>query len=897
MQAGAHAWTHRAVLACAALSVCAVLGTGAAAWADAPDLPAGDSDQAAVAANGGEDPATRGDALPAEPAEPAGPAENGDAGGAGEGAGDGNDAASVQPSGDRGTDSADGAQVPDGGLGIADAANPDVAAGSDDSAAGDGRLPGEDASSSAVAPAELVGFVYASHASPALGDHVGLAVFLGQDRGQAASATLTLKGALGEVSFPAGAIDDGYLVFDVDTALLGEGAAQVVKLEAAYVDGACATADFSTEQLACAIEVLPAQEGAVSDSPAKLGDSSQGDAAQDDAEALAGAVVQGDSAQGVAPDGEAALSLPEDALLWVPQAGQAARVSMGAAIELARAVCDKLLALGFSEFAPVAAPADAESDIATFAKPKPYLYKDTPDNEWYVTEGWLDYVSSSGLMSGYSGGADAGKFGPADQISRAQVLVILYRYANADSSATTNASKYGKTSHFSDVPTGQYFTAAVEWGYQNGITTGYTGTGSFGPYDPITRQDLATMLYRFAKRCGVGGSLANISSFPDSGQVSGYASNAMKWANARGIITGDKSQKPTALKPQANTTRAEAAKMFTVLVRDTLDGAQLQGPSWSYASLATSGHYLVEGGNVTVTPQVTGSASGLSYEYGWYNAAGESWRSGAKKDKSFSFYLGSSGTFTLWCQVSDSDGVSYIQTSDVTVWKALDPKVTPSWDTHTWTVSPNLTTGSANGFTYEYVWKSGADGHTASVVGSTRGGTSQNVTVGADGFYWLCVTATDPEGHASTGAVRVKALSGTSLDMYNHVRNLTSPTDWLLSVDDSNCTVGIYYKMPYGWIESAVWDCSPGVYSTPTVHGLFSVGSRGYYFDSYGVRCFYWTQFWGDYLFHSTTFYTNGTPLDTRLGMHLSHGCVRLQISNAKWIYDNIPEGTTVYVY
>ena len=75
------------------------------------------------------------------------------------------------------------------------------------------------------------------------------------------------------------------------------------------------------------------------------------------------------------------------------------------------------------------------------------------------------------------------------------------------------------------------------------------------------------------------------------------------------------------------------------------------------------------------------------------------------------------------------------------------------------------------------------------------------------------------------------------------------------------------------------------------------MGSRGYYFNSGNVRCFWWTQFYGDYLFHSTTYYHNGAVADSRLGLALSHGCVRLNINNAKWIYDTVPTGSTVVVY
>ena len=811
-----------------------------------PDAPAtGDPDQPAAPA-------------PGEPAQPDAPATPDNSAGIG----------SDQPSAP-GEGAASGADKPAEG----DGSSADKPAEKDDAA----DKPAGDTEADAVAPvapAELVNFAYASHAAPALGDKVPLAIALQDENAQPAKGVLTVRGALGDVTFESTRTDGRFLVFDLATESLGVGQAQLVQLEVTFADESRGVVDFLADAAAYVIEVAQEAPEAADADAEDAPDAADPTAAQQDAAGK--------------------MNLPADARLWLFQKDEPAKVFDGSSIEVEQAVAEKLLALGFGEFEVVPAP----TEIDALAASKPYLYKDTPANEWYVTEGWLDYVTSSGLMTGYTTGADAGNFGPQDQISRAQVLVILYRYANPSSDATTNPSSYGTTTHFYDVPTGEYFTAAVEWAYQNGITTGYIGTGLFGPNDPVTRQDLATMLHRFAKGCGVGGNLGNISSFPDANEVNAYAWNAMRWANGRGIITGDKTQTPARLKPQANTTRAEAAKMFTVLVRDTLNGAQLQGPAWTYSSLSTPNHYLIAGGNITATPQVSGSTSDLTYEYGWYNTAGETWRSGSKKDASFSFYLGGSGTFTLWCQVTDSNGISRIQTAEVIVWQALAPTATSAWDMHSWTIGVNHTAPSNSGFTFEYVWKKGMYEDTAATLGREKStNTSKTVWLDSDGFYWLYAKVTDPEGHQSYAGTRVKVVSGASVYMYNEIRNLTSPTEWLLAVDTESCLVGVYYKMPYGWEEGALWACSPGTYYTPTVTGLFSVGSRGGYFDSYGVRCYYWTQFCGDYLFHSTTYSTNGVPIDTRLGMHLSHGCVRLETSNAKWIYETIPSGTTVYVY
>lgn len=125
----------------------------------------------------------------------------------------------------------------------------------------------------------------------------------------------------------------------------------------------------------------------------------------------------------------------------------------------------------------------------------------------------------------------------------------------------------------------------------------------------------------------------------------------------------------------------------------------------------------------------------------------------------------------------------------------------------------------------------------------------------------------------------------------------SSPTGYLTLVNRSTHKVAIFQGSQGSWSCVKYWDCADGKASTPTVTGVFHVGSRGYYFDSGSARCYWWTQFYGNYLFHSVLYTHSGQLMDGRVGIALSHGCVRLKIENAKWIYDNIPRGTTVVVY
>lgn len=126
-----------------------------------------------------------------------------------------------------------------------------------------------------------------------------------------------------------------------------------------------------------------------------------------------------------------------------------------------------------------------------------------------------------------------------------------------------------------------------------------------------------------------------------------------------------------------------------------------------------------------------------------------------------------------------------------------------------------------------------------------------------------------------------------------------SSTNWLILVDITQNRVGIFNGSLGNWKLQNFWLCSSGAPNTPTRVGQFTVGNKGYSFgEDHGYSCYYWTQFYADYLFHSVKYYA-GTRriMDGRLGMNISAGCVRMQIDQAKWIYDNIPRGTKVVVY
>lgn len=142
-------------------------------------------------------------------------------------------------------------------------------------------------------------------------------------------------------------------------------------------------------------------------------------------------------------------------------------------------------------------------------------------------------------------------------------------------------------------------------------------------------------------------------------------------------------------------------------------------------------------------------------------------------------------------------------------------------------------------------------------------------------------------------------MSGVSVQISSRAAYASSDTNWLIVTDTSACKVAVFAGSKGNWTTVKYISCSPGKPSTPTVKGEFKVTGRGLSFGKPTYTCWYYTQFYGDYLFHSVI-YNKGSKTsiqDGRLGMQLSHGCVRLALNEAKWIHDNIPNGTKVIVF
>ncbi len=167
-------------------------------------------------------------------------------------------------------------------------------------------------------------------------------------------------------------------------------------------------------------------------------------------------------------------------------------------------------------------------------------YTDVDAGAWYADA--VSYVTDNGLMGGTSSTA----FSPEDAMTRAMLATVLYRAA--DTPAVTG------TDDFTDTADGIWYADAVLWASRQGLVTGY-GDGTFGTDDPVSREQIAAILWRYA-----GSPQAqDAQAFSDESTISAYAADAVDWARANGIVNGKENN---TFDPQGNATRAEVATIL-----------------------------------------------------------------------------------------------------------------------------------------------------------------------------------------------------------------------------------------------------------------------------------------------------------------------------------------------
>ena len=193
-------------------------------------------------------------------------------------------------------------------------------------------------------------------------------------------------------------------------------------------------------------------------------------------------------------------------------------------------------------------PASKVSVKATFKeaeKPVTMPFADVAEGAWYYDS--IKYVYSNGMMVG----TGDTKFSPNATTTRGMIVTILYRLEGEP--VVSGASS------FNDVAEGRYYANAVKWAAENEIVSGY-GNGQFGPEDPITREQMAAILYRYATFKDFDMTkTADLSKFTDSGKISDWSKAALSWANAEGLVNG---KGGGILDPLGNATRAEVSAIL-----------------------------------------------------------------------------------------------------------------------------------------------------------------------------------------------------------------------------------------------------------------------------------------------------------------------------------------------
>ena len=180
-------------------------------------------------------------------------------------------------------------------------------------------------------------------------------------------------------------------------------------------------------------------------------------------------------------------------------------------------------------------------------EPDPWVnpFSDVDEGAWYADA--VAYVCEKGLMAGTS----ADTFSPDGITTRGQIVTILWRLVDSPAGEAPV--------DFADVDPAAWYGEAVRWAAGQGIVGGY-GNGSFGPNDPVTREQLAAILYRFAQHMGYDTEgQADLSGFTDLTQVSTYAREAMAWCVDAGLLSGTS---PTTLSPRGQATRAQTAAVL-----------------------------------------------------------------------------------------------------------------------------------------------------------------------------------------------------------------------------------------------------------------------------------------------------------------------------------------------
>ena len=189
------------------------------------------------------------------------------------------------------------------------------------------------------------------------------------------------------------------------------------------------------------------------------------------------------------------------------------------------------------------------------------VFLDVKNDEWYSE--YVYTAAENAWMTGFDG---TSMFMPDAQITRGQVAVVLWKMAGKPELTKDEGwwtENGGWETGFGDVDGNMYYSQAIAWAKACGLVTGYDGTDSFLPDAPVSRQELCTMLARYAAACGedVSGASSDLSGYVDASQVAAFAQDAVDYLVSEGVFGQD----TDALRPADAISRAEVAAMVVRL--------------------------------------------------------------------------------------------------------------------------------------------------------------------------------------------------------------------------------------------------------------------------------------------------------------------------------------------
>ena len=194
-----------------------------------------------------------------------------------------------------------------------------------------------------------------------------------------------------------------------------------------------------------------------------------------------------------------------------------------------------------------------EKPVDPVDPPKPTEWEnpftDIHKNDWFYDS--VKYAYENDLMKGVSNT----EFAPDSDVTRAMFVTVIYRMEKEPQTAAAA---------FIDIESGSYYEKAVAWANANGIVSGIS-KDRFAPNDPITREQMAAIIYRYAAFKGYDITTSGSTAYTDNSDISDYAKDAVIWAAEKSVMTGNTDG---SFAPKANTTRAQAAAVFMRMIEN-----------------------------------------------------------------------------------------------------------------------------------------------------------------------------------------------------------------------------------------------------------------------------------------------------------------------------------------